>query len=72
MIQATEAVKLVLGLGEPLTGRLLMYDALGMTFRTLRLKRDPHCPMCGPNGPDSLEHITYTDVSCAIPVPAAG
>ncbi len=68
MIQATEAVKLILGLGEPLTGRLLMYDALGMTFRTLRLKRDPHCPMCGPNGPDSLEGITYTDVSCAIPV----
>lgn len=67
MIQATEAVKLILGLGEPLTGRLLMYDALGMTFRTLRLKRDPQCPMCGPDGPDSLEGITYTDVSCAIP-----
>ncbi len=71
MIQATEAVKLILELGEPLVGRLLMYDALGMTFRTLRLKRDPHCPMCGPDGPDSLEHIIYTDVSCAIPVATA-
>lgn len=72
MIQATEAVKLILGLGEPLVGRLLMYDALGMSFRTLKLKRDPACPMCGPNGPDSLEGITYSDVSCAIPVPAGG
>lgn len=67
MIQATEAVKLILDIGEPLTGRLLMYDALGMSFRTLKLKRDPACPMCGPGGPESLENITYTDVSCAIP-----
>jgi sulfur-carrier protein adenylyltransferase/sulfurtransferase len=67
MIQATEAVKLILDIGEPLTGRLLMYDALGMTFRTLRLKRDPECPMCGPDGPESMENITYSDVSCAIP-----
>jgi adenylyltransferase/sulfurtransferase len=49
-----------------------MYDALGMTFRTLKLKRDPQCPMCGPNGPDSLESITYTDVSCAIPASPNG
>jgi adenylyltransferase/sulfurtransferase len=70
MIQATEAVKLILGIGEPLVGRLLMYDALGMSFRTLRLKRDPECPMCGPHGPESLEGITYTDISCAIPVGA--
>lgn len=71
IIQATEAVKLILGLGEPLTGRLLMYDALAMNFRTLRLKRDPECPMCGPGKPDSLDAITYTDVSCAIPVGVA-
>jgi adenylyltransferase/sulfurtransferase len=70
MLQATEAVKLILGIGEPLTGRLLLYDALGMSFRTLRLKRDPDCPMCGPNGPASLDEITYTDVSCAIPAMA--
>ena len=46
-IQATEAVKLVLGIGEPLIGRLLTYDALGMRFREVRLRRDPKCPLCG-------------------------
>lgn len=70
MLQATEVVKLVLGIGEPLIGRLLMYDALGMTFRTLKLGKDPHCPMCGPDAPDSIAAIDYTDVSCAIPAPA--
>jgi molybdopterin/thiamine biosynthesis adenylyltransferase/rhodanese-related sulfurtransferase len=68
MIQATEAVKVILGIGEPLVGRLLMYDALGMTFRTLTLKRDPHCPMCGPDAPSSLDEITYTNATCAIPL----
>jgi len=47
LIQATEAVKLVLGKGEPLIGRLLTYDALGMRFREVRLRRDPKCPLCG-------------------------
>ena len=46
-IQATEAVKLLLGIGEPLIGRLLTYDALGMRFREVRLRRDPKCPLCG-------------------------
>lgn len=46
-IQATEAIKLLLGIGEPLVGRLLMYDALAMTFRTLKVRRDPGCPACG-------------------------
>jgi adenylyltransferase/sulfurtransferase len=46
-IQATEAIKLVAGIGEPLIGRLLVYDALRMTFRRLTLRRDPKCPMCG-------------------------
>jgi len=67
MIQATEAAKLILGIGELLVGRLLMYDALGMTFRTLKLQRDPACPMCGPEGPDSLAEIEYSNISCAIP-----
>jgi molybdopterin/thiamine biosynthesis adenylyltransferase/rhodanese-related sulfurtransferase len=49
MIQATEAMKLVLGIGQPLVGRLLTYDALGMRFRELTLRRDPHCPGCGAN-----------------------
>ena len=46
-IQAVEAIKLVLGIGESLVGRLLTYDALTQEFRTLRLDRDPHCPACG-------------------------
>jgi adenylyltransferase/sulfurtransferase len=46
-IQATEALKILLGLGEPLVGRLLLYDALGMSFQELKLERDPACPLCG-------------------------
>lgn len=66
IIQATEAAKLILGIGVPLVGRLLTYDAMEMEFRELRLSRDPACPMCGPNAPTSLENIEYTDVGCAI------
>jgi adenylyltransferase/sulfurtransferase len=47
VIQATEAIKLILGAGDPLIGRLLLFDALKMTFRTLKLQRDPTCPVCG-------------------------
>ncbi len=47
VIQATEAVKLIIGKGEPLIGRLLLYNALDMTFRTLKLRRDKNCPVCG-------------------------
>lgn len=46
-IQATEALKLILGIGEPLVGRFLVYDALKMRFRELKLRRDPDCPICG-------------------------
>jgi molybdopterin/thiamine biosynthesis adenylyltransferase/rhodanese-related sulfurtransferase len=67
MLQATEVIKFILGIGEPLIGRLLTYDALSTEFRTLKLSRDPHCPMCGPDAPTSLEDIEYTDVACAIP-----
>ena len=48
-IQAMEAIKLVLGLGDPLIGRLLAYDAMEETFRTFKVPRDPNCPTCGPN-----------------------
>ena len=48
MLQATEALKLILGIGEPLTGRLLMFDALAMRFRETRLAPDPECPVCAP------------------------
>src|SRR5207249_1594589 len=47
VIQATEAIKLVLGVGEPLIGRFLIYDALKMRFRELKLRKDPECPVCG-------------------------
>ena len=47
MVQATEAMKLILGIGQTLVGRLLTYDALGMRFRELALRRDPECPGCG-------------------------
>src|SRR5215211_2763126 len=67
IIQATETAKLILGIGEPLVGRLLTYDALEMEFRELRLGRDPECPMCGPGAPTSLDDIEYTDVGCLIP-----
>jgi adenylyltransferase/sulfurtransferase len=46
-IQATEAVKLILGKGQPLVGRLVLYDALAMTFREFRVRRNPKCPVCG-------------------------
>lgn len=56
VIQANEAIKLLLGIGEPLIGRLLTYDALGMRFREVKLRRDPNCPVCG-------EHPTIRDLS---------
>ncbi|MBO9320367.1 MAG: molybdopterin-synthase adenylyltransferase MoeB, partial [Chloroflexus sp.] len=46
-IQATEVIKLLIGIGEPLIGRLLLYDALSMRFRELKLRRNPSCPVCG-------------------------
>jgi sulfur-carrier protein adenylyltransferase/sulfurtransferase len=57
-IQATEAIKLILGQGEPLVGKLLMYDSLLMQFRQLRLRRDPSCPVCGEK-PTITEYIDY-------------
>ncbi|MES2462045.1 MAG: molybdopterin-synthase adenylyltransferase MoeB [Armatimonadota bacterium] len=48
-IQANEAIKLILGVGEPMIGRLLLFDALAMRFRELKLRKDPSCPICGEN-----------------------
>jgi len=67
VLQATEAVKLIIGIGEPLTGRLLLYDALEASFRTVHLDKDPECPICGSHAPTSIAHIDYSDISCAIP-----
>ena len=64
-IQATEAVKLILGIGEPLIGRLMLYDALGMSFREMKLRKDPNCPVCGEN-PTVTELINYQEF-CGIP-----
>ncbi len=58
VLQATEAIKLILGQGDPLIGRLLTYDSLKMTFRTLKLRRDKNCPTCGEN-PTIKEYIDY-------------
>jgi adenylyltransferase/sulfurtransferase len=60
VIQATEAIKLILGKGEPLIGRLLLYNALKMEFREVKLKRDPACPVCGAN-PTVKTLIDYDD-----------
>jgi molybdopterin/thiamine biosynthesis adenylyltransferase/rhodanese-related sulfurtransferase len=53
LLQATEAVKLVIGQGDPLIGRLLLYDALAATFTTVKVNRDPECPICS-RDPDSI------------------
>jgi adenylyltransferase/sulfurtransferase len=63
-IQATEAVKLIIGQGEPLVGRLLLYDALQMSFREFKVRRNPRCPMCGDN-PTVKALIDY-DQFCGI------
>ena len=64
VIQATEAVKLILGQGEPLIGRLLTYDSLKMKFRELKLRRDKTCPVCG-DAPTIKEYIDYEGF-CAV------
>src|SRR5690606_3249407 len=65
LIQATEAIKWLLNIGEPLVGRLLLVDALGMKFRQLRLRRNPDCPVCGDH-PTQTELIDYEEF-CGIP-----
>jgi sulfur-carrier protein adenylyltransferase/sulfurtransferase len=69
VVQATETVKLILGVGEPLIGRLMLYDALGMSFREMKLRKDPNCPVCGEN-PTVTELIDYQEF-CGIPQAAA-
>jgi molybdopterin/thiamine biosynthesis adenylyltransferase/rhodanese-related sulfurtransferase len=65
LIQATEAVKLILGIGESLVGRLLLYDALGMHFRELKLRKNPECPICGDH-PTITKLIDYHQF-CGVP-----
>jgi adenylyltransferase/sulfurtransferase len=76
-IQATEAVKLLLGQGSPLVGRLLLYDALQMSFREFKIRRNPKCPVCG-DQPTVTKLIDYEEFcgmrgqEAPAPMPAAG
>ncbi len=64
VIQATEVIKLILGIGEPLVGRLLLVDALGMHFRTMKLRKDPDCPVCGTR---QIRKLIDYDQFCGVP-----
>lgn len=64
-LQATEAIKVLLGIGEPLIGRLLLYNALDMSFDFVKLKKNPNCRVCGPNA-DIKELIDYEEF-CGVP-----
>jgi adenylyltransferase/sulfurtransferase len=65
VMQAIEAVKLIVGIGEPLIGRMIAFDALKMKFREFKLRKDPKCPVCSAN-PTITELIDY-DQFCGIP-----
>jgi molybdopterin/thiamine biosynthesis adenylyltransferase len=67
-LQATEVLKEILGIGETLAGRLLIWDALATRFRTIKLKRDPHCPACGTDATlhDLSAHAASQAPACAI------
>jgi adenylyltransferase/sulfurtransferase len=69
VMQAIEAIKLIIGIGEPLIGRLVHFDALNMKFREFKLRRDPKCPVCGDN-PTITKLIDYEQF-CGIPQAAA-
>ena len=64
-LQATEALKLILGIGEPLIGKLMLYNALDMSFEFVKLRKNPNCKVCGPN-PEVTELIDY-EAFCGVP-----
>ena len=64
-IQVNEAIKLIVGIGEPLSGRLMIYDALDMTYRSVKVRKDPECPVCGKN-PTVTELIDYEEFCGAV------
>ena len=68
-IQVNEAIKLIVGIGDPLAGRLMIYDALEMSYRTVRVRKDPECPICGKN-PTITGLIDY-DAFCGTVSPEA-
>jgi len=73
VIQATEAIKLIAGIGEPLIGRFVIYDALKMRFRELKLKKDPDCPVCGthPTVTALIDYDQFCGIHPAVPETAA-
>ena len=70
VVQAIEAVKLILGQGQPLIGRLLLFDALGMKFREMKLRRNPQCPICGEK--PSIQQLIDYEQFCGLPATASG
>jgi adenylyltransferase/sulfurtransferase len=73
IVQATEAIKLITGIGEPLIGRFMIYDALKMKFRELKLRKDPDCPVCGthPTVTKLIDYDQFCGVAPAAPEPVA-
>jgi len=73
VIQATETLKLILGVGEPLIGRFLIFDALRMKFRELKLRKDPDCPVCGthPTVKQLIDYDQFCGIAPAAPEPVA-
>jgi bacteriocin biosynthesis cyclodehydratase domain-containing protein len=73
VLQANEALKILVGYGEPLVGRLLMFDAQSTTFRELKLRRDPDCPTCGDGARDDADATASTNGEASQPaLQAAG
>ncbi|ELZ36796.1 SAMP-activating enzyme E1 [Halorubrum tebenquichense] len=66
-LQATEAVKLLIGVGDPLVGRMLFYDAMDLSFETVPYARNPDCPVCGDDGIEALDGIDYA-AGCRVDV----
>jgi len=64
-LQATEAIKLILGIGQPMIGRMLLYDALEMSFNTIKIRKNPHCPVCSIPA-EQVQLIDY-EMFCGMP-----
>jgi adenylyltransferase/sulfurtransferase len=64
-LQGTEVIKLILGIGEPLVGKLLLYDALDMSFQTVQLRKNPNCKVCGTN--PQVKHLIDYEQFCGVP-----
>jgi sulfur-carrier protein adenylyltransferase/sulfurtransferase len=64
-IQTTEAIKVITGVGEPMIGSLMIYDALEMSFRKMKVRKDPNCPLCGDN-PTQSDLLPDYDAFCGV------